>query len=334
MKHRKRVDHRREQRRTLLIVALLVLALAVTDVAYAEFTKSYRAKRVIASYQVEGMLFASNYLKEGSEIAPATIYIDQSALEGAEEAFDVYVSVHNYAHGNPQKTYGRVIHYRLDAELVELQATSGGAIVVPAGGTPLPAVKINDTLISTTSTYNGTLDPHDGAPGDTARTDEYKLSLPKTMAEGRKYYVRLTATPTDGYTDIRPISQLFDLALRADTAALTWHIEATDDRSHAVGEYSGYNFQLSGSGSGTVTLGWNDTKLTLSKVFRDAVGATPAVSVPAAWGANISAVTFAVNAANINSYDIQFYEASTGSVADWSDAACDATVFMTFAEDE
>ncbi len=308
----------RKRIRLIAAVAIvLAAAVAVGISVYAEFTKSYRAKRVIAAVAPEGMLFSSNYLESGSEIHFSTLRVGAG---DASEYYDLEVTVSNHARGNNSRFYNRDIEYRLDTDIVTVSKNQQGETVITSVSSDRPAVKIDGAAMA--AAYLSTI-----ATGS-ARSDSYVLSLPRTMlTDERKMYVQLTATPVgSGYTDLQPISALFDLAVRAETVTVTWHIEPTDDRSAPAGDYSGFNYRLSGSGAGTVTLGWDASVLEISQVFKNEVGAASA-ALPDGWD-GLTAVSFDVDAADINSYDIQFYMASSGSVNSWEDV----NVQMVFRE--
>ena len=303
-------------------IVVIAVVLAITITATAEFTKSYRAKRVIAAYTSDGMLFSSNHLVNSAELTYSTIYIDKvEALTGSIPSFDMVVTICNYAQGNPTKYYGKTINYTLTASIVKVVTDIyGDAVTEPATGS-LPAVLIDGAAMQ--ASYSGSL-----AMG-AARENSYTVTLPRSMLTGEKVYVLLTATPTGAsYADLAPISSLLELAVKTEATATAWTIESTDTRSNGIGDYAGYNFRLSGSGKGTVTLGWDDTKLAINEVFKDEVSATSAASLPAGW-TGLTAIEFEVDADDANSYDIQFFPASSGAVSSWSDVA----VRMIFEED-
>ena len=317
-------DKRARIIRTLIIFSIVAALLAVAFTVTAEFIKSSRAKRVIAAYASNGMLFSSNYLREGAEPAFQTVYVDKIVAEDVSNTyFDSYVTVCNFAQQNPSRTYGRTINYTLTASIVTISRDGSYNLVITPAVSSLPAVLVDDSAML--ASYSGSLTY--GA----SHTDTYKLSLPRTMLSGTKYYVYLTATPTGGaYADLQPISALIDLAIKPDANTSTWHIQSTDDRSNAISQYSGFNFRLSGSGKGTILLGWDSSKLEISKVFKQTVSATAPDpgDVPAGW-AGLTAISFEVDAADVNSYDIQFYNASENVVSSWSNVA----VQMLFIED-
>ncbi|MBO4216906.1 MAG: hypothetical protein J5940_03070 [Clostridia bacterium] len=311
-----------EYKKSIIRIAIsVVVILAITVTAAAEFTKSYRAKRVIAAYESNGMLFSSNHLVASAELEFSSIEVDKvEALSGSIPSFDVIVTICNYAQGNPAQFYGKTINYNLDASIVQVTPDEfGHPVASPAAGT-LPAVLMDGEPLQ--ARYTGSLS------GGVMSEDVYTLTLPRSMLSGEKYYVLLTAAPTGGsYADLSPIAKLFELTVRAEATASDWSVIATDDRSNPIGDYAGYNFRLSGSGRGTVTLGWDASKLEINKVFKDAVSAVTPASLPAGW-TGLTAIEFDVDAADVNSYDIQFYPASEGAVTTWSDVA----VSMIFEE--
>ena len=304
-------------RKHITVAVLLVLALLASSIAVvAEFTKSYRTKRVISATASDGMLFSSNYLKEDNgELNFSPVYINRTEAEDPSNTyFDTVVTIANFAQGNPTRYYRRAINYTLTTSIVRLIMDGSGNLTTQTVNANLPAVKLDGAALL--SSYSGSV-----ASGQ-ARENEYTLSLPRTMLTGEKLYVMLTATPSGGtYTDLSPISALIELAIQPEASVTTWRIEGTDDRSHAVSDFAGYNFRLSGSGRGIVILGWDDTRFELNPVFRAKVGATTYNgSLPDGW-AGLSAVSFAVDAASINSYDIQLYPRAVDAVSSWSNVS-------------
>ena len=293
-----------------LIVALLAASFSVTVVA--EFTKSFRTKRVISATASDGMLFSSNCLQDTTELNYATVWVTRTDAENAGIAyFDTTVTIANHAQGNPSRFYRRAINYTLTTDIVRVVTDGLGNSTTQTVVSGRPAVKIDGAAMQ--ASYSDTLI----AGG--VQENEYTLSLPRTMLTGEKLYVMLTATPSGGtYADLAPITALIELAIQPEASATSWHIEGTDDRLNSIGDYAGYNFQLSGSGRGTIILGWDDTAFEINQVFVDAVSATTYTgSLPAEW-AGLTAIAFTVDAANINSYDIQFYPRSSDGAANWS----------------
>ncbi len=318
------MEKKRSLRKTIMIILAVVVALALIGTAFAEFTKSFRTKRVVAAVSAGGMLFSSNYMLPGAVIPISTRYL--SAADAADPSithYDMMVSVSNFAQGNPGHYYSRNINYTLTASIVTVSTDGGGnTVTTPVIGSPLN-VRINDAAML--ASYNGTLTT------GSDDTDNYKLSLPREMLTGEKCYVLLTATPTGDYHDLSPIRALFDLGISPETATLTWSIDPTDDRGNDVSEYSGYNFRLSGSGKGTIKLGWKSSKLKINRVFFLKVGAVnlTAGQIPDEWGSGYTGISFEVDADDINSYDIQFFPADTDAISVWSEV----DVKMSFEED-
>ncbi len=308
--------------RRIAIVTIAALCVSVfTGTALAEFTKSYRAKRVIAAVDDPGMLFSSNYLREGLNPSYTSFQVDTASDVPATSV----ITVNNFALGNPMKNYPEALTYTLEASVVRL-VQSGGDIVPEVVTTNIPAVEINGrALASTGGTTSFTSTLATGA----ANTDTYPISLPKTMLTGEKLYLYVTATPDASHSDLHAIAGFFHLTERIDSAHVDWSLDPTDDRTITVSDFSGFNYRLTGSGAGTIILGWDPAVLTLSKVFKDKVNAAAAGSLPAGW-TGLTAVQFEVDSDNINSYDIQFYQAFSGSVGSWSDV----DVRMSFAEDD
>jgi hypothetical protein len=76
-------------------------------------------------------------------------------------------------------------------------------------------------------------------------------------------------------------------------------------------------------------LGWDPARMKISELFRQSTGASAVAQgdKPQDWG-QLEVISFPVNAAEINSYDIQFYPAEKGAVTQWPQTE----VLCSFAE--
>lgn len=279
-------------------MVMVAVFFVTAQYAFAEFTKSSRAKRVIAAYESGGLQFSSNYLMPGSE-APKTIYMTDATASGA--AFNVTVC--NYPQKNPMSVYEQDIHYVIEAEVVDV---SGGSPVRVTDSAIYPDIRFIDMNNKIAGGFAYTSDTLTGGVRD---SDEYKVYLPIEMTNYPYLYLRVTATPDHNLQGLQPLSLMFNIAQATQRVALVWEIEATDDTNQDVNEFSGFNYRVYGTGRGTVTLNWPDDKLIISEVFERVVSST----------ASGGSITFEVDADNRNSYDIQFYPIGKGAVTSWDE---------------
>ena len=99
------------------LVTLMLLSTASAIVAFAVYTKSSRAKRVISAYGDEGMMFSSNYLNLMPEEANQFNY--RALFASSEEnGCEANVTVCNYSQKNKGSHYEKDIDYTLFGRLM------------------------------------------------------------------------------------------------------------------------------------------------------------------------------------------------------------------------
>ena len=312
-------------RSAVLPVAALLIAAIIGGSAIAEFTLSHRAKRVIAADGSGEMLYSSNYMRQGSITIGDTGTIIQYyyATTGADaDALNIPITVCNFARGNKSFWYDRDIPYTLTAQVVELGVgnTVSAVIDAPAGvaigyGSPDAA---KTSLSGNNVAYTHTGEQLSSALAD---THTFYLNYPAALRSRTNCYVLLTATPSgSNLTGLNTISALLGVRQQQSSINRNWTRDRLDDVNQPVSEYSGFRWQLHGSGKGTVTLTWDQTMLEISRVFWE--------SVTNAAYTNSGSLEFHVDSSSINSYDIQFYR--TGAeISDWSET----NVKLNYVED-
>lgn len=103
-------------RRVILFSSIILLVILFSVIGVAEYTKSSRGKRVIASMNAADVLFSSNYL---STFGPNAYSHKDYIYTGSEDlAGTATITVCNYAQGNPSHYYDRDISYKLKVRLV------------------------------------------------------------------------------------------------------------------------------------------------------------------------------------------------------------------------
>ena len=99
----------------ILIVLVISLVLGAVAVTYATYTNSQRAQRTIAAYDAGGVLFSSNYMKNGySRDNVHTIYVSAAGIPAAAT-----VTVCNYQQGKQTRYNDNDVTYTLTARLVK-----------------------------------------------------------------------------------------------------------------------------------------------------------------------------------------------------------------------
>ncbi|MBO4692773.1 MAG: hypothetical protein J5659_00050 [Clostridia bacterium] len=311
-----------QKRLIIAIVGLALIAAIISGVAlFAEYIKSSRAKRVIASYGDEGSLFSSNYLVMNSNTA-VNVYKRIFYTESGDSPVSGGVTVCNYAQGNPTRVYESDIEYVLTARLVMLGESAGMYVKnnATAGdvGAHTVRIKLKDSGTVTLSSSNLS---HTFAASTlshrSAVTDICDLEFDSGFKDAGSLCLYLCATPTGSQAGVHTLDAVFTVALNTGEARNVWEGEFNEKTNTGVPAqpyYDGFNYMITGMGSGNCTLSWNNQKLQISQVFLSEHGLTPTVA------GNQSSVTFPVDSDIVNRYDVQFYYAdSSVTFSSWSE---------------
>ncbi|MBP5617938.1 MAG: hypothetical protein J6X61_02155, partial [Clostridia bacterium] len=252
---------------TALILALVIVLIATGVVTLAEYVKSSRSKRVLAAIGSEGAAFSSNYLLTNADpntnVYKRILYTSAAGISASGD-----VTVCNYPQGNLAAVYGEDIEYSLTARLVVLSETGGVYSKTPAtaggvdghyvdisfnGGTP---VRLNAARLYY-EFGTSTLDHHHSA------TDIVSLTFDGDFADAGALCLYLIATPTSALPGITALDAVFSVALSAGETRSTWTGEFNENTSTGTPQpgYDGFNYTVSGNGTGTVTLTWDNTKV-------------------------------------------------------------------------
>ncbi len=320
------------RRRLAVIAAVILIFLAAGSVVYAEFIKSSRAKRVIATYGDEGSLYSSNYLLANRD---PSLNVYRRLIYQADGATTANgdVTVCNYAQGNPSKVNGEDITYRLTATLMVLSEANGAYVKTPATsaevGVHSVKIRLNggaqQTLSSSVLTYTF---PDQILDHRATSTHICSLEFDGAFKEERALCLYLSAVPVNPPPGVHTLDAVFSVVENSDELRNSWTGEF-NEKSYAEAprqpNFDGFNYVVSGMGSGTCVLSWDNTKLRISQVFLVQNGFTAVDS-----GTQTS-VTFAVDSDLVNRYDLQFYYADeTVSFASWSELS--GTVTLTYTE--
>ena len=311
-----------KSRRTAIIATIMVLFLIAGFVVYAEYIKSSRAKRVLATRGDEGTLFSSNYLVPNANTA-ANIYKRVLYTNSDSSTVSGDVTICNYAQGNPTKKHENDIPYTLTARLVMLGESNGAYVKTDASASDVGAHWVKLTLKGgATVTLNASALSHDFT-GNTldhrvSQTDICNVEFDSDFINAPALCLYLCATPAAGApADVGAMDAVFSVSLSNAEARNTWEGRFNENNmtgTPAQPEFDGFNYVISGTGAGTCVLTWDNTRLQISQVFLNKYNFTPTVS------GGVSSVTFAVDSDDVARYDLQFYYAD-GAVrfTDWSE---------------
>ena len=142
---------------------------------------------------------------------------------------------------------------------------------------------------------------------------EFVLTFDEITAHKSDIYMRVTATPTN-QAELKPLSAKLGVIYINNNTSATWTGTFIDNATSPK-DLDGFNYRLSGSGEGTVTLTWNTNYVDISPWFKNTYDLTISKD-----SSGIATATSKVNSAEKNQYDIQFYRTNgINSAEQWSD---------------
>lgn len=267
-------------KRALMISLLSLLCIAVLAAGtYAAYTTHASVKRVVSTQANQTELrFSSNYLSPCSTTG-SDGYAQRIVSVGSSADVSFGVTVCNYPQDDLSQVNEANIAYTLSASLVDQNGVGISVNGVTVKEAALPR-SFNDTL-----------------PGGQATQHLYVVSIPASAISALSdAYLQLVATPTDGTaTGGMKLAGRLKIVPSAGQA-IGWTGNFTDSLSNPT-QLDAFNYEISGSAQGTVTLTWDSTKVTLGQWSQALLGV-----------GNTSPVTFSVGGADQpTSYRLQFY---------------------------
>lgn len=274
------------------VIALVIILLI--PLSYAAYTSVTSARRVVSTANAADSLFSSNYLSilpkgdmgknnAGSkEHAYKNRYV---SYQTGSETQAVYVSVCNYAQGYLAKWSDKDINYHIEFSLVDLENheliddqktykdTSGNTI---RGADILKKnFKVSADIATSGSenipcTYTGKSLKYVSSSGS---QDMYTVFLDTTYADivGVKIEV-ITEDNSPAYSGYG-LGGVLCLSGYVTEASSGWNGEIQETSAN-VGDldtgsekYTGFNYEVSGAGAGTVTVTWDEKMFAISDIF-------------------------------------------------------------------
>ena len=326
-----------------VVVTLIMLAVSIVTVSlisFAAYTNSLRAQRTVAAYDSLSDYFSSNYLlQEASENPNTNVKIVYVSSETSNPT--IVFSVCNYPQGRQTMPFYEDIQYTLSvkymkkigdayydtgidqAYIMGLDPDDDNDYTVTVSPTALsqPAVMTLSAASTGEKTWPTSGD-HPLLEKDAPNSDTYLLEFNKNFVQPyANLYVKVTATPDD--TRLNPICCIFDPQLRAEGEQNAWDGYFTDAGYTAPGQlpapadYDGFNYRITGAGTGSVSLTWNTDQVDLSYVSLRDLSTISGSTVTTDSANHTKTITFNVNSSIADSYDLQFYKASGFSAASW-----------------
>ena len=293
----------------LLVVLAVVVVISVTvGGVYAAYTNSRHAQRTIATYDSVGDRFSSNDLGDG----PSRDFVKTSYTVSSERGPSTVVTINNYERGKQTRPNDADVTYTLLARLVKYQEpvepeTQGSYVPVDAAyisDNSLSSYSITILQNSSSVTLGNTVLSHTfggSLEGGATHSDAYTVTFSANFATVKpNLYLELIATPSGG--SLPTLRGIFKADLRINGATNSWTGEFSDDTTVAPNSYDGFNYSISGVGSGSFTLTWNSEKVSLSY---QSLYELLAISGASQTG---DSITFPVDSDVTSKYDVQFYK--------------------------
>lgn len=305
-------------KRSWLAIWIAFAAAALSTIGVlAAYTSVSSVKRVVSTQKGAGMLFSSNYLTIDENDLPRMI-----TFSSMETSPCVTVNVCNY----PQtmiKHNDKDITYTMTVELVD----SNGNAVTSADY----SVEYNGEKKTFESNSKIEFSPLK-LTADDFNKHEFVLTFDKSQLTKSDIYMKVTATPTN-QAELKSLSAKLGVIYINDNTSATWTGTFIDNATSPK-DLDGFNYRLSGSGEGTVTLTWNTNYVDISPWFKNTYKLTISKD-----SSGIATATLKVNSAEKNQYDIQFYRTNGINANEvWSDngahikVGTDDYVSMTFTQ--
>lgn len=285
---------KRKKRTSILILLVLVCLALLGTGTYAAYTNVKSIKRVVATKSSSGELrFSSNYLLPYD--SGETVFSTKLISAGQAGEVSIGLTVCNYPQNDITKYSDSGILYSLYVQVFDSQ---NSAVADP---TILNKILINGAGLS--SPYSSTL------AGGQQSTDVYHITFNDVNALSQ-YTIQIRAVP-NGIGKILA-ANLKIVAVSAQSTE--WTGKFVDSESPS--ELDAFNYEISGSAQGSLTLTWDSTYVTLSRWSKEALGVAP--------DAEGNSITFSVGGdGQPGSYRLQFYREQGVSATDkWPNVTC------------
>lgn len=255
--------NRKNWRKHYGIMLWLVMAavLVVSFGSMAAYTNFNSVKKVVSTGKPKDTLFSSNYLYLTGESDLYSSRRITPATEGENSSFTV--QIYNYVYGNPSAWNTETIVYTF--QVIVKPRVDGNSLPVEAGSITVKMGTDSATAIDEAGNKKYTFTGH-SLSSESATQNSYTITFPNSIKDQIK--LEITATPTEmTKTGNKKLAAVISMATLEATKH--WTGKFLDDQSSTPDQYDGYNYEISGNGTGTVTLQWDSSKLQISKWFAD-----------------------------------------------------------------
>lgn len=131
--------------------------------------------------------------------------------------------------------------------------------------------------------------------------DDFMLNFDKSQLTSSNVFMKLEAVPTDP-SDLPTLSAIIGVSYVKPYSA-SWTGQFTDNTPQPS-DLDGFNYRLSGSGAGTITLSWDTKYIEISKWFLEE---NSSILTYGKSSSPVASIELKVDSSKQNQYDIQFY---------------------------
>ena len=310
-------------------------------VVYAEYPGTYNfVKRVVIYDSTNDVMFSSNILSliENDRISYQPCYVKQLEETDTAQTYDVDVFVWNYDIDGTGDYYKKAINYDLYIAIVDNQ---GNTISSMDTGKFIQIVKNDSSTVlaafnssSSSFTYSSPSNTPETLETNARSQIKYTIKFSRSwnLKNDANKRVLIKATPTSDFPDLKPIAAAIGLKEEKGSSSAGWKYYINEKRlgsSVSLTAYDAYNLVLTGTGSETIEIEWDPTKIALNKDFFESNGAFPFVSGEVVYTASggstdgwdklvINANSYDPEKDYRNRYDIQLYKVNGEIGQSWN----------------
>lgn len=239
----------KQYRGAAVLLGLGVLTLIIYG-SFAAYTSFNSVKRVVSTGTQSDTMFGSNYLSP-LNLSDTNYPIKRISLsDDTDCTFTVLVG--NYVWGDESLYNPKDITYTVTAKLLSMD---GGDL-----SADYSSIKMNGTSFDDAGELTG---KNQKLPTGKAATNEYKFEIPGILKD--KVKIQIVAEPDASSKEAVNNQKLAAiLSFSGYEAVKNWTGHFLDSKDKNPDQYDAFNYEISGNGSGSVTVVWEDS-LQLSK---------------------------------------------------------------------
>lgn len=239
----------KQYRGAAVLLGLGVLTLIIYG-SFAAYTSFNSVKRVVSTGTQSDTMFGSNYLPL-LNLSDTNYPVKRISLsDDMNCTFTVLVG--NYVWGDELLYNPKDITYTVTAKLLSMD---GGDL-----SADYSSIKINGTPFGDAGELTS---KNQKLPTGKAATNEYKFEIPGTLKD--KVKIQIVAEPDASSKEAVNNQKLAAiLSFSGYEAVKNWTGHFLDSKNKNPDQYDAFNYEISGNGSGSVTVVWEDS-LQLSK---------------------------------------------------------------------